>query len=77
MTPFGVVLREHVKKERFHVVVESLVVQKELGKQAEVLTVYCADVPINLNKKQSFWGFFFVIFKIETCICSGSAVHFV
>lgn len=58
MTPFGVVLREHVKKERFHVVVESLVVQKELGEQAEVLTVYCADVPINLNKSKVFGGFF-------------------
>lgn len=58
MTPLGVVLREHVKKERFHVVVQSLVIQKELGEQTEVLTVYCADVPIDLNKSKQMIIFF-------------------
>lgn len=83
MTPFGVVLCEHIKKERFYVVVQSLVVQKELGEKTEVLTVYCADVTINLNKSKQ------IIYKNDSqfcatphlvysllCICSGSAVKY-
>lgn len=54
MTAFGVILCENIKKEGFHVVVQSLVVQKELGEKTEVLTVYCADVAINLNKSKQF-----------------------
>lgn len=66
MTSFGVVLRKHVKKERFHVIVQSLVVQKELGEKTEVLTVYCADVPIDLNKNQicNFTWLFFTSHQI-------------
>lgn len=49
MATFAVVLGEDVKKEGLHVIVESLVVQEELGQQTQVLTVDCAHVPVNLE----------------------------
>lgn len=56
MATFAVVLGEDVEKEGLHVVVESLVVQEELGQQTQVLTVDCAHVPINLGRRQSGKG---------------------
>lgn len=53
MATFAVILGEDVKKEGLHVVVESLVVQEQLGQQTQVLTVDCAHVPINLGWNQS------------------------
>lgn len=54
MATFAVILGEDVKKEGLHVVVESLVVQEELGQQTQVLTVDCAHIPVNLgwNERQ-------------------------
>lgn len=55
MAALAVVLREDVEEERLHVVVQGLVVQEQLGQQAQVLTVDCAHVSINLfgRKKQT------------------------
>lgn len=48
MATFAVVLREDVKKEGLHVIVEGLVVQEQLGQQTQVLTVDCAHVAVDL-----------------------------
>lgn len=45
---FAVVLGQDVEKEGLYIVVEGLVVQKQLGQQAQVLTVDCAHISINL-----------------------------
>lgn len=45
---FAVILGEDVEKEGLHIIVEGLVVQKQLGQQTQVLTVDCAHIPINL-----------------------------
>ena len=45
---FVVILGQDVEKEGLHIVVEGLVVQEQLGQQTQVLTVYCAHIPINL-----------------------------
>lgn len=39
MTSFSIGIGHHIKKERLNIKVEGLVVEKELGKQAQVLTV--------------------------------------
>lgn len=49
MAAFIVVLCEYVEKEGLHVIVQRLMVQEELGKQTQILTVYCADISINLE----------------------------
>ena len=46
----AVILGEHVEEEGLHVVVQGLVVQKQLGQQTQVLTVDCAHVAVHL------WG---------------------
>ena len=49
MAAFLVVPGEHVEEEGLHVVIEGLVVQEELGQQAEVLAVHLAHGAINLG----------------------------
>lgn len=49
MTALLVVLREDVEEERLHIVIQGLVIQEELGQQAEVLAEEFADISINLN----------------------------
>ena len=44
----AVILGQDVEKEGFHIVVEGLVIQEQLGQQTQVLTVDCAHIPINL-----------------------------
>ena len=44
----AVVLGEHIEEEGLHVVVQRLVVQKQLGQQTQVLTVDCAHVAVHL-----------------------------
>ena len=39
MTPMTVSLRHHIEEKRFDVVIQRLVVEKQLCKQAQVLTV--------------------------------------
>lgn len=45
---FVVILGQDVEKEGLHIIVEGLVVQEQLSQQTQVLTVYCAHIPINL-----------------------------
>lgn len=48
VTTFAVVLGQDVEEEGLYIVVEGLMVQKQLGQQAQVLTVDCAHISINL-----------------------------
>lgn len=48
MAAFAVILCQDVEKEGLHIIVQSLVVQEELGQQTQVLTVDCAHVAIDL-----------------------------
>lgn len=50
MAAFTVVLGEDVEKEGLHIVVEGLVIQEQFSEQTQVLTVDCANIPINLLK---------------------------
>lgn len=51
MAALAVVLCQHVEEERLHVIVQRLVIQKELGQQTQVLTVDSADIPIHLEQE--------------------------
>lgn len=51
MAALTVILCEHVEEKGLYIVVQSLVVQEELCQQAQILTVYCADISIHLCKK--------------------------
>lgn len=53
MAALAVVLREDVEKERLHVVVQGLVVQEQLGQQAQVLTVDCAHISVHLVGREN------------------------
>lgn len=58
MAALAVVLREHIEEEGLHVIVQRLMVQEELGQQAQILTVYCADISIHLEFRKyvfSLW----------------------
>ena len=50
MEPARVVLGHHVEQERIRVVVQRLVVEKQLRQQAEVLSVAFVFPPVNLEK---------------------------
>ena len=52
MAAVVVVEREDVEEERFDVVVERLVVEKQLGKKAEVLAIYLGNVAIHFEHRQ-------------------------
>lgn len=49
MTPLLVILGQHVKQKRLHVIIQSLVVQKQLRQQAQVLTVDLVHVAVHLE----------------------------
>lgn len=49
MAALTVILCEHVEEEGLHVIIQRLMVQEELGQQAQILTVYCADISIHLE----------------------------
>eukprot|EP00588_Corethron_pennatum_P010154 CAMPEP_0194273278 /NCGR_PEP_ID=MMETSP0169-20130528/6646_1 /TAXON_ID=218684 /ORGANISM="Corethron pennatum, Strain L29A3" /LENGTH=333 /DNA_ID=CAMNT_0039016179 /DNA_START=671 /DNA_END=1673 /DNA_ORIENTATION=- len=49
VTPRAVALRDDVEPEGVHVVVEGLVVQKELGEEAQVLAVDALLLPVHLE----------------------------
>lgn len=44
-----IVLSQHVKQERLHVIVQSLMVQKQLRQQTQVLTVNLIHITIHLE----------------------------
>lgn len=52
MTSFAVVNGQNIEEERLHVVVKRLVIEKELGQQAEVLTIDLIDVAIHFKDRQ-------------------------
>lgn len=54
MAAFTVILCEYIKEEGLHIVVQRLMVQEEFGQQAQILTVYCADISIHLEKRKVF-----------------------
>jgi len=49
MTTFTVIPRKHIEKKRFYVIVESLVVQKELHKKTKVLAIDLVGVAVHLE----------------------------
>lgn len=52
VTTFSVISRQHIKQERFHVIVQSFVIEKEFGKQAQILTIQFVDVTVHLEDGQ-------------------------
>ena len=50
MGPLAVPLSQHVEEERLHIKVEGLVLQEELGHEAEVLAVHLVLLPIHLEE---------------------------
>lgn len=54
MAAFTVILCENIKEEGLHVIVQRLMVQEEFGQQAQILTVYCADISIHLEGRKDF-----------------------
>lgn len=49
MAPLFVILRQHIEQKRFHVIIQSLVVQEQLRQQTQVLAVDLIDIPIHLE----------------------------
>lgn len=54
MAAFTVILCEYIEEEGLHVIVKRLMVQEEFGQQAQILTVYCADISIHLEWREVF-----------------------
>lgn len=54
MAAFTVILCEYIEEEGLHVIVQCLMVQEEFGQQAQILTVYCADISIHLERRKVF-----------------------
>ena len=53
MTTLTVILGEDIEQERLHVIVERLVVEKQLDEQAEVLTVDLVCVAVHLEHRHA------------------------
>lgn len=51
MISFAVTRRQHIEEERFDVIIQSLVIQKELRKQAEVLAVNLVSISIDFENR--------------------------
>ena len=52
MTAVFIIFCENVEEKGLHVVIQRLVVQEKLGKQAEVLAIDLAHVAINLVRRE-------------------------
>lgn len=53
MCPFLVPLNEHVEEKWLHIKVECLVLQEQLGHEAEVLAVHLVLFPVNFEEGQA------------------------
>ena len=52
MTAHVIVLCKYVEEEGFHIVVQGFMIQEELGKKAQVLTVDLTGVTVHLKHRQ-------------------------
>lgn len=51
MAAFAIVFGQYVKQERLDVIIQRLVVQKQFGEEAEILTVYFVRVPVDFEHR--------------------------
>lgn len=49
MAPLLVILRQHVKQKRLHVVIQRLVIEEQLRQQTQILTVDLVHVPVDFE----------------------------
>ena len=49
MASVRVAFRHHVKEKRFHVEIKSLVIEKEFGQQAQILTVHFVFLAVHFE----------------------------
>lgn len=49
VTALAVILGQHIEQERFHVVVQGLVVEEQFRKEAQVLAVYFVRVAVHFE----------------------------
>ena len=49
MVSFIITDGQYIEKERFNIIVQSFVIEKQLGKKAQVLAVYFRPIAINFK----------------------------
>lgn len=64
MSTFIVPFSQHVEEEGLHIKVQCLVLQEELGHEAQVLAVHLVLLPVNLKEGQTFMSVDLIAWRV-------------